>query len=215
MPRHGLTLPEALDFVRKSAPAAARVLVRVGHDSGALPEALRDAAASRSASPPGWQTFGARVAYLCLVLAVMQAIVGFILYFIIPKFEAIFKDFGVDLPRLTSWMIARATWLTERLHAPGLHARSSGSSCSTCPFAFAGYARAEACRSSTGSSSAATGPDPPRPGDGRRGGPADRAGPRDAGRSGIRPTWVRERLAGVDLDAEQGHDWIEALRRSA
>ena len=33
-----------------------------------------------------------------VVIFVACVIVGFILYFIIPKFEAIFVDFGVDLP---------------------------------------------------------------------------------------------------------------------
>ncbi len=35
----------------------------------------------------------------------MQMVCGFMLYFIVPKFEAIFKDFGVSLPQSTIWMI--------------------------------------------------------------------------------------------------------------
>ena len=34
--------------------------------------------------------------YPIVVIIVACVIVGFILYFIIPKFEKIFKDFGVD-----------------------------------------------------------------------------------------------------------------------
>src|SRR5579871_3053037 len=45
----GLSLPDALEFVPRSVPATSRLLARVGHDSGALPEALRDAATGRSA----------------------------------------------------------------------------------------------------------------------------------------------------------------------
>ena len=35
----------------------------------------------------------------------MQSICGFLLYFIVPKFEAIFKDFGVALPPMTMGLI--------------------------------------------------------------------------------------------------------------
>src|SRR5262249_39111594 len=40
-----------------------------------------------------------------VVILVACTIVGFILYFIIPKFEAIFLDFGVDLPGMTVFLI--------------------------------------------------------------------------------------------------------------
>lgn len=207
----GLTLPEALDFVRKSAPASARVLVRLGHDSGALPEALRDAAASRSKNPPGWQTFGAKVAYLCLLLAVMQAIVGFVLYFIMPKFEAIFKDFGIDLPWMTVAVVRWSQWLTGGYLFPILTVLE-WLLLLYLPFAFAGYAelkvpffdrlflRRHSVMILRGLAMVV-----------------------EAGRpigSGLKTladsypaTWVRERLAGVYLAAEEGHDWIDALQR--
>ena len=40
-------------------------------------------------------------------------IVGFILYFIIPKFEAIFKDFGVPLPKMTTFLIEASHFLIK------------------------------------------------------------------------------------------------------
>jgi len=43
--------------------------------------------------------------YPIVVILVAVVIVGFILYFIIPKFEAIFADFGVDLPGMTVFLI--------------------------------------------------------------------------------------------------------------
>src|SRR5262249_30823821 len=43
-------------------------------------------------------------------------IVGFILYFIIPKFEAIFKDFGVDLPKMTIWLIQGSHFIIRYLY---------------------------------------------------------------------------------------------------
>src|SRR5262249_49223635 len=39
---------------------------------------------------------------------------GFILYFIIPKFEVIFKDFGVDLPKMTVFLIQASHFIIRR-----------------------------------------------------------------------------------------------------
>ena len=72
----------------------------MGDQTGRLPEALRMAASSRSSQLPIWTAIATRIAYLLALLLVMQTICGFMLYFIIPKFESIFKDFGVPLPRV-------------------------------------------------------------------------------------------------------------------
>ncbi|HEY2155928.1 MAG TPA: type II secretion system F family protein [Isosphaeraceae bacterium] len=207
----GLTLPEALDFVRKSAPAPARLLVRVGHDTGSLVEALRDAASGRSAQPPGWQSFGARIGYLCFVLLVMQAIIGFVLYFIIPKFEAIFKDFGVPLPGVTIAAIGASQWATNGWILPIITVLE-WLVLLYLPFAFAGYAEMRIpiidrlflrrhaililrCLAMV----------------------VEAGRPIGAGLSTMAVSypakWVRERLAGVYLMSEQGHDWVDALRR--
>ena len=42
-----------------------------------------------------------RLSYLLWVGLALQTVVGFIMYFILPKFEAIFKDFGAPLPQAT------------------------------------------------------------------------------------------------------------------
>ena len=51
--------------------------------------------------------------YPIVVILVACMIVGFILYFIIPKFEAIFKDFGVPLPRMTIILIEASHFLIK------------------------------------------------------------------------------------------------------
>jgi type IV pilus assembly protein PilC len=43
-------------------------------------------------------------------------IVGFILYFIIPKFESIFLDFGVDLPEMTKFLIKASHFVIEKFY---------------------------------------------------------------------------------------------------
>jgi type IV pilus assembly protein PilC len=49
--------------------------------------------------------------YPIVVVTVAIAILTFIMLFIIPKFEAIFLDFGVALPLLTMWLINSSRWM--------------------------------------------------------------------------------------------------------
>jgi type IV pilus assembly protein PilC len=51
------------------------------------------------------------MAYPIAVVIVAVAIVTFIMWFIIPKFEEIFLDFGVALPALTRWLINTSRWV--------------------------------------------------------------------------------------------------------
>ncbi|MCA1684700.1 MAG: type II secretion system F family protein, partial [Planctomycetia bacterium] len=101
----GVPLPEALSRVPGALSREAEVLVRTGDSTGTLPRALREAASLRSSRDAAWGTTASRFAYLAGVLMAMQAVTVFILYFIIPKFEAIFKDFGVSLPGVTVFTI--------------------------------------------------------------------------------------------------------------
>ncbi len=101
----GRSVPEALENVRRVVSRDALLLARVGEKAGRLPQALRLAASSRSSQLPIWTAIATRLAYLLALLLFMQSMCGFMLYFIIPKFESIFKDFGVPLPLSTIWMI--------------------------------------------------------------------------------------------------------------
>lgn len=48
--------------------------------------------------------------YPVVVVGIAMIILTGIMVFIIPKFEEIFKDFGVDLPALTMWLIGTSRW---------------------------------------------------------------------------------------------------------
>jgi len=208
---HGMPLPDSLDFVTHAVSAPARVLIRVGHDSGALAEALHDAAKSRSTRPPGWESFGAKVGYLCMILAVLQSITGFILYFITPKFEVIFKDFGVDLPPITKGMIFASHWITYSYIFP-IFLASELLFLIYVPLALSGYGSLQVplidriflrrhsvlifrCLAMI----------------------VEGEKPIGVGLQILArwypTTWVRERLAGAYLATNQGVDWIAALHR--
>ncbi len=99
--QRGASLTEAIDALPRVVPREATILIRMGDESGHLAAGLRAAAELRGRRQPVLQTFGSRVAYLCWVLFLGENVVGFVMYFVIPRFEAIFNDFGVDLPSLT------------------------------------------------------------------------------------------------------------------
>ena len=96
----GMSLPDALDADPRLVPPPVRVAARVGLDSGVLGESLRDAAVA-SLHRPAWHAALGRLLLLLLPLLVLQAVGGFILYFIAPKFSRIFADFGLQLPEIT------------------------------------------------------------------------------------------------------------------
>jgi type II secretory pathway component PulF len=97
----GLPLPEALERSRGLVSRDAVLLSWVGDATGLAPRALRMAATARSAKLPIWAAIASRLTYIVVLLLVLQTICGFILYFIVPKFEAIFSDFGLPLPHIT------------------------------------------------------------------------------------------------------------------
>lgn len=54
-----------------------------------------------------------RLAYSVALIVVAFAILLFVLVYIIPQFSAIFKDFGVDLPEVTAFLIWLSSLLAE------------------------------------------------------------------------------------------------------
>lgn len=53
----------------------------------------------------------AALIYPTAVVIIAVAIVTFIMVVIIPKFQEIFRDFGVELPALTRWLINTSAWV--------------------------------------------------------------------------------------------------------
>ena len=57
--------------------------------------------------------------YPAAVISVAIIIVAGIMYFIIPKFQAIFEDFGVELPMLTNLLIKTSSWVAGNYPTAG------------------------------------------------------------------------------------------------
>lgn len=116
----GVSFPEALANVPGLLPRRSVLLACVGWSQGRLGPALRDALAAESIRKTHRAAFLPKLAYLCALLLMMQTVGAFVLYFVAPKFEAIFLDFGVSLPTATIWTIRvgqslGGLWLTPLL----------------------------------------------------------------------------------------------------
>ncbi len=104
----GTPLPDALEGARSLVTRDATLLAWMGDAAGMVSKALRVAAESRSSQLPVWTSIASRLAYILLLLLGMQTVSGFVLYYIVPKFEAIFMDFNLPLPRVTIMVISGA-----------------------------------------------------------------------------------------------------------
>jgi type II secretory pathway component PulF len=109
----GATLADGLDGARRVVTRDAILLAWVGQAAGLLAKALRMAAQSRSSQLPIWTNIAARLAYILVLMLGMQGVSGFVLYYIIPKFEAIFRDFNLPLPSITIAVIRVAQFFVQ------------------------------------------------------------------------------------------------------
>jgi type II secretory pathway component PulF len=101
----GVPLTEAVEKVPGVLPPEAVPLVRVGYETGTLPFAIRHAIAVRNFFEPVWQSVVPKILYIC-VFPVMAASLMIVMGMkVFPNYSKIFKDFGMKLPAITSWVI--------------------------------------------------------------------------------------------------------------
>ena len=101
----GSTLSEAFSKHPKAFDRLYCNMIKAGEAGGALEAILQRLADFKEKSQTLKRRIKAAMVYPVVVVTVACVIVGFILYFIIPKFESIFKDFGVPLPQMTIVLI--------------------------------------------------------------------------------------------------------------
>jgi type II secretory pathway component PulF len=208
--RRGVPLPEALENIPRLVPRRSAFLIRMGWESGNLALGLKEAGATRETRQPVLHAIGGRMAYLGWVASIGFFIVGFIMYFIIPKFEAIFKDFGVSLPELTilvirtSHVVVDYAWLATLAFLAALIygvVGLLGPGDLSIPLFDQFFARRHMITILRSLSVVVS---------------ADRPIPQALySLSQWYPTgWVRKRLVQASLDVSQGVDWTAALRET-
>ncbi len=102
----GIPLPDALEQIPGLLPPNVVLAIRVGTETGTLPEMLKDTAADFSRNQAegdfSWRDV---LCYLIAVVLALFVVASFLMYWVIPKFKKIFEDFGTELPPLTEAII--------------------------------------------------------------------------------------------------------------
>ena len=113
MVSHGASLPDALERVPTLTSSQTRLIVRMGWDSGALAPALEQAAAGQAMRRRLWNPIVDTIGYLTFLVLYSQAILFFLMYWILPKFEKIFADFDSTLPWMTKLLIQASNFMLD------------------------------------------------------------------------------------------------------
>ena len=101
----GSTLSEAMSKQPKAFDNLYCNMVKAGEAGGALEVILQRLAEFKERAESLKRKVKGAMIYPCAVITVATLIVGFIMYYIIPKFKKIFDDFGTELPGMTVALI--------------------------------------------------------------------------------------------------------------
>lgn len=101
----GSTLSEAMSKQPKAFDNLYVNMVKAGEAGGALEVILQRLAEFKERAESLKRKVKGAMIYPCAVITVATLIVGFIMYYIIPKFKKIFDDFGTELPGMTKTLI--------------------------------------------------------------------------------------------------------------
>jgi len=107
----GSALSEAMAKHPKAFDRLYSKMVNAGEIGGVLDVILQRLAEFMEKSQRLRRKIRGAMVYPCVVIIVAMAILTFIMVFIIPRFEEIFSDFGVELPALTLWLINTSRWV--------------------------------------------------------------------------------------------------------
>jgi type IV pilus assembly protein PilC len=88
-------------------------LVEAGEQAGALETLLDKIATYKEKTEALKKKIKKALFYPAAVMVVAVIVTIILLLFVIPQFEALFKDFGADLPAFTQFVIGMSRWLQE------------------------------------------------------------------------------------------------------
>ena len=88
-------------------------LVEAGEQAGALETLLDKIATYKEKTEALKKKVKKALFYPTAVMVVAVIVSVILLIFVIPQFEALFKDFGADLPAFTQFVIGMSRWLQD------------------------------------------------------------------------------------------------------
>ncbi len=109
----GSTLSEAFGKHPKCFDRLYVNMVKAGEAGGALEVILKRLAEFKEKSQSLKRRITGAMIYPVVVLLVAVSILSFIMIWIIPKFEKIFKDFNLPLPDITKLLMATSRWFVQ------------------------------------------------------------------------------------------------------
>jgi type IV pilus assembly protein PilC len=109
----GSTLSEAFGKHPKCFDRLYVNMVKAGEAGGALEIILKRLADFKEKAQSLKRRITGAMVYPVVVILVAVAILSFIMIYIIPKFEKIFKDFNMTLPDLTIMLMKTSRWFSE------------------------------------------------------------------------------------------------------
>src|SRR5207244_1256125 len=109
----GSTLSEAFSKHPKCFDRLYVNMVKAGEAGGALEVILKRLADFKEKAQTLKRKVTGAMVYPTVVILVALLILSFIMVFIIPKFEKIFKDFKMKLPALTEGLMATSRWFSN------------------------------------------------------------------------------------------------------
>jgi type II secretory pathway component PulF len=114
--RDGRALGESLELSSGILSRATASEIRMAEETGQLPQVLADLATSTTSSLNRSRLDGSvalTVLYGWMLLSMFLVVVTFLMYWIIPKYKAIFEDFAVELPPMTRSVIHASDFFME------------------------------------------------------------------------------------------------------
>jgi len=108
----GMPLAEAMKQSNQFSPYEYQS-IRIGEETGRLGEVLEELASYYEKKLKQRRQFINAISYPLLIVIASTGAVGFMLYFIVPMFEDIFRRFGGELPYFTRLIIGASQWLTS------------------------------------------------------------------------------------------------------
>ncbi|MBX3390011.1 MAG: type II secretion system F family protein [Phycisphaeraceae bacterium] len=107
----GASLSEAMSKFPKAFDKLYTKMVNAGEIGGVLDLILQRLAEFMEKAEKLKRKIKGAMVYPIAVIIIAALILTFIMWFIIPKFEEIFKDFGVKLPMLTTFLMEGSRWV--------------------------------------------------------------------------------------------------------